>query len=149
MIRWQKITFAEMRESGVRGLLVYCAAAIQSRSAAMARPMMPGCPISRSGSHVGSAASAAQTCGRISTGQDGDGDDGLSVGNLNHRPALISSSPVPCPLASTLGRVARMKIRVILEVFQRQARMMLGSFVAGLRDLLDGPDQRLNGTFYM
>ena len=46
-----------------------------------------------------------------------------------------------------LGRVARMKIRVILEVFQRQARMMLGFLVAGLRDLLDGKDQRLNGTF--
>ena len=49
--------------------------------------------------------------------------------------------------ASALGRVARMKIRVILEVFQRQARMMLGFLVAGLRDLLDGKDQRLNGTF--
>ena len=24
---------------------------------------------------------------------------------------------------------------------------MLGFFVAGLRDVLDGPDQRLNGTF--
>jgi hypothetical protein len=60
----QKITFAEMREMGVRGLLVYCAdyaAATPSRSAAMPGPMMPGCPISRSASPVGSAASAAQT----------------------------------------------------------------------------------------
>ena len=33
-------------------------------------PMKPGCPISRSGSPVGSAASAALTCGRTSTGTE-------------------------------------------------------------------------------
>ena len=80
--RPQKITFGEMREMGVRGLLIYCAdyrCSHSSRSAAMLGPMMPDCPISKSGSPVGSAASAVQTCGRISTGQDGDSDDGVSV----------------------------------------------------------------------
>jgi len=62
--RPQKITFGEMREMGVRGLLIYCAdyrCSHSSRSAAMLGPMMPDCPISRSASPVGSAASAAQT----------------------------------------------------------------------------------------
>ena len=40
----------------------------RSPSAATAGPMMPGCPISRRGSCARPAASAAQTCGRISTG---------------------------------------------------------------------------------
>lgn len=40
----------------------------RSPSAATAGPMMPGCPISRRGSCTRPAASAAQTCGRISTG---------------------------------------------------------------------------------
>ena len=62
--RQTKITFGEMREMGVRGLLIYCAdyrCSHSSRSAAMLGPMMPDCPISRSASPVGSAASAAQT----------------------------------------------------------------------------------------
>ena len=40
----------------------------RSPSAATVGPMMPGCPISRRGSCARPAASAAQTCGRISTG---------------------------------------------------------------------------------
>jgi hypothetical protein len=34
-----------------------------------------------------------------------------------------------------------------LQVFQRQARVVLGFFVAGYRNLLNREDQRLNGTF--
>ena len=64
-----KITFAEMREMGIRGLLIYCArttaAATRSRSAAM---RMRDCPISRSASPAGPAASEVQTCDRISIG---------------------------------------------------------------------------------
>jgi hypothetical protein len=47
--------FGEMREQGVRGLLIYCADYRCSRSIAIsgdAWPMMPGCPISRSASLV-------------------------------------------------------------------------------------------------
>jgi len=34
-----------------------------------------------------------------------------------------------------------------LEVLQRQTRVVLRLLVTGLGNLLDGPDQRLNGTF--
>ena len=37
-------------------------------------------------------------CGRISTVQDGDSDDGVLVGNLNRHPALVASSTVFLPL---------------------------------------------------
>jgi hypothetical protein len=46
--RPQKITFAEMRNMGVRGILVYCAdyiARIRSRSAATDGLMTSGCQI--------------------------------------------------------------------------------------------------------
>jgi hypothetical protein len=62
--RPQKITFGEMRDMGVRGLLIYCADYRCSHSIAIsgdAWPMMPDCPISRNASPVGSAASVAQT----------------------------------------------------------------------------------------
>src|SRR6516162_9954921 len=38
------------------------------------------------------------------------------------------------------------RLLAFLQTRQRQARVALGLFVAGLRDLLDGPHQRLNGT---
>ena len=44
----RKITFAEMRDMGVRGVLIYAptiVAATRSRSAPMAGLMMSGCPI--------------------------------------------------------------------------------------------------------
>jgi hypothetical protein len=94
-----KITFGEMREMGVRGVLIYCADYRRSHSVAAALingRMIFGYPILSLVLSAGPAAIAARPCGRISTGQDGDSDDGL--GNLNRRPALISSSPVPCPL---------------------------------------------------
>jgi hypothetical protein len=56
MERPTKITFAEMREMSVRGLLIYCADYRCSHSIAISGepgPMMPSCPISRSGSPVG------------------------------------------------------------------------------------------------
>jgi len=43
----QKITFGEMRESGVRDVLIYAAiiiAAITSKPTLTAGPMMSGCP---------------------------------------------------------------------------------------------------------
>jgi hypothetical protein len=51
-----KITFAEMREMGIRGLLIYCAD-YRSHSIAIsgdAGPMILGCPISTSALPVGS-----------------------------------------------------------------------------------------------
>jgi hypothetical protein len=51
--RPQKITFGEMREMGVRGLLIYCADYRCSHSIAIsgdAWPMMPGCPFR--GGHI-------------------------------------------------------------------------------------------------
>jgi hypothetical protein len=62
--RPQKITFGEMREMGVRGLLIYCADYRCSHSIAISGDAWPDdadCPISRSASPVGSAASAVQT----------------------------------------------------------------------------------------
>jgi hypothetical protein len=56
----QKITFAEMRAAGGRGLLVYCSttgAAIGKRSAAIDGRMMPACPIWSRDSSVRPAAS--------------------------------------------------------------------------------------------
>jgi hypothetical protein len=50
--RPQEITFAEMRDMGVRGLLVYCADYCCSHSVAISGdgwPMMSGCPISSRG----------------------------------------------------------------------------------------------------
>jgi hypothetical protein len=47
--RPQKITFAKMREMGVRGLLIYCCATVaavtRSRSAATNGPTISGFPI--------------------------------------------------------------------------------------------------------
>jgi len=71
MGRPQKITFAEMRSSGVRGLLIYCsiiAAATTSRSAVIVGRMMCGCLILSPDLFARGAASEAPTCGRISTG---------------------------------------------------------------------------------
>jgi hypothetical protein len=65
--RPQKITFGEMRDMGVRGLLVYCADYRCGHSIATsgdASPMMSGCPISNPGLSARPAASAAPTCGQ-------------------------------------------------------------------------------------
>jgi hypothetical protein len=62
--RPQKITFAEMRESGVRGLLIYCADYRCSHSiSAMAGPMMSGCAGKCHGSRV-----AARNCASLELG---------------------------------------------------------------------------------
>jgi hypothetical protein len=67
LTRQQKITFAEMRSSGVRGLLVYCAsAAIRRRSAWTNGPITSGFPIWNRGSSAKLAAREAPTCGRTS-----------------------------------------------------------------------------------
>ena len=71
MDRPTKITFGEMRDMGVRGLLIYCADYRCSHSIAISgdsRPDDAGCPISRSGLCAKPAVSAAPTCGRISIG---------------------------------------------------------------------------------
>jgi hypothetical protein len=44
MDRPTKITFADMREQGVRGILIYCADYRKSRCLAMPGPMICGCP---------------------------------------------------------------------------------------------------------
>jgi hypothetical protein len=63
--RPQKITFAEMREMGVRDLLVYCADYRCGHSIAISGDAWPDdarlSDKSRSASPAGSAASAAQT----------------------------------------------------------------------------------------
>jgi hypothetical protein len=62
-------TFAEMRESGVRALLVYCADYRCSHSiaiAVMAGRMIFGYPMLSRVLSARRAASAAPTCGRIS-----------------------------------------------------------------------------------
>ena len=67
----RKITFAEMRDMGVGGVLIYAptiVAATRSRSAPMAGLMMSGCPILSPALRVEPAASAVPTCGRISIG---------------------------------------------------------------------------------
>jgi hypothetical protein len=67
----QKITFGEMREMGVRGLLIYCADYRCSHCIAISGDAWPDdARLSdiRSASPAGSAASAVQMCGRISTG---------------------------------------------------------------------------------
>jgi len=72
--RPQKITFAEMRDMGVRGLLIYCADYRCSHSIAISGDYWPDdlrLSDIESGWSAMLAASAAQTCGRISTGTDG------------------------------------------------------------------------------
>ena len=67
----QKITFGEMRASGVRDVLVYCRdhdAATTSRSAPTAGPIMCSCRTSNAVSCARYAASAVPRCGRISAG---------------------------------------------------------------------------------
>jgi hypothetical protein len=63
-----KISFGEMRDSSVRGLLVYCAdyaAATTSRSAVIDGRMMFDCPVSSRISSARHAASAVPIFGRI------------------------------------------------------------------------------------
>jgi hypothetical protein len=80
--RPQKITFAEMRESGVRGLLVYCANYYCSRSIAISGdqwPMRSAYPILSLGLFAEPAASAAPTKGRTSLPpSQRDNDDGTA-----------------------------------------------------------------------
>jgi len=67
----QKITFAEMCEMGIRGLLVYCADYRRSHSIAISGDAWPDdARLSdiEEPSPVGTAASAVQMCGRIITG---------------------------------------------------------------------------------
>jgi hypothetical protein len=67
--RPQKITFGEMRDMGVRGILVWCAdyrCSHSIASAAIVGPTMSGYPTLSIVSSARSAASAVPTCGRIS-----------------------------------------------------------------------------------
>jgi hypothetical protein len=68
----EKITFGEMRSSGVRGVLIYCGDYHCSHSIAISADRWPdrirfvfGCPISSRVSSVRRAVIAAPTCGRI------------------------------------------------------------------------------------
>jgi len=66
--RSEKITFAAMRASGVRGLLVYCCDYQCSRSLAISGdpwPEISGFPISSLDPSSRPVASAAPTCDRI------------------------------------------------------------------------------------
>jgi AbiV family abortive infection protein len=68
----QKITLGEMREMGVRGLLIYCSdyrCSHWSRSPATNGRMTPGCPISSRASPVRHAAGAALTFARTFIGK--------------------------------------------------------------------------------
>jgi len=69
----RKITFAEMRESGVRDLLISCADYRCGRSIAISGdgwPEIIRLPISRRGLCAGPAASVARTCGQILAGTE-------------------------------------------------------------------------------
>jgi hypothetical protein len=69
----QKITFAEMRDMGVRGLLIYCSDYKCSHLITMGGdrwPMTCACPTLRRGLSAQRAASVAQTCGRTSAAMD-------------------------------------------------------------------------------
>jgi hypothetical protein len=72
LIRPQKITLGDMRSSGVRGLLIYCADYKCSHWIGVSTDQwsdaMCGCPISKKSSAAPPAASAVPTSGRISTG---------------------------------------------------------------------------------
>jgi hypothetical protein len=61
--RQQKITLGEMRSSGVRGLLIYCA---ESRSAQTDGRMTFGYPIWKRVSHANRVARKAPMSGRCS-----------------------------------------------------------------------------------
>jgi hypothetical protein len=70
MQRPTKITFGEMREYGIRGVLIYCTDYKCSHSVAVmadqwADDVILGCRILRTVSPALPAASAAPTCGRI------------------------------------------------------------------------------------
>jgi len=63
----QKITFGQLRASGVRDVLVYCrdhSAAITSRLAATVGAMTCGCPTSSRALSAQPGASAARMCGQ-------------------------------------------------------------------------------------
>jgi hypothetical protein len=69
MERPQKITFGEMRESGVRGLLIYCADYhLQPLDSDQRRSTTSGYPTLSPGSCVRPAATRVQMSGRISVG---------------------------------------------------------------------------------
>ena len=61
----QKITLAEMRASGVRGLLIYCSDFRCSPSAGTDGPMTSACPTWSRGLPARLAADAALMCGPI------------------------------------------------------------------------------------
>jgi hypothetical protein len=72
LTRQEKITFGEMRASGVRGLLIYCSAtgaAIRRQSAATVGRMTSGCPISSRASLARLADGKVPTFARISPGK--------------------------------------------------------------------------------
>ena len=76
----QKITFAEMRAAGVRGVLIYCSDYRCSHSTASTPidgPMTSGCPISSRGLSALPAAAEVLTSGRI--GNRWSRDPGLRV----------------------------------------------------------------------
>jgi hypothetical protein len=69
MKRDQKITFGEMRRSGVRSIMIYCAdyrRAHSTTALAVAGPTMSGCPISKTASSAKRAGGGVLTSGRCS-----------------------------------------------------------------------------------
>jgi hypothetical protein len=82
-VRQQKITFGEMRKSGVHGVLIYCADYKCSHSTAISADRWPG-DVRLSESNRGSlarlAATGVPTCARISVGKrSGPGEDQMSM----------------------------------------------------------------------
>jgi hypothetical protein len=99
--RPQKITFAEIREMGVRGLLVYCADYCCSHSIAISGDAWPDdARLSEIEERFTCRVCGKRRC-RFAPGfqleQAVECHDGVSVGNLNRRPALIPSR-FSCPL---------------------------------------------------
>ena len=98
--RPQKITFAEMRDMGVRGLLIYCADYRCSHSIAISADRWPD-DLRLSDIEMIRLPTLRQARRRRAAGfqldQPTDQDDGLSVGTNNAAQRSIPCSPVLSP----------------------------------------------------
>jgi hypothetical protein len=102
--REQKITCQQMRGTGVRGLLIYCADYRCNRSTAVSAtdgPMKSGFLISSRCSSVRRAAREAQTCGRFLTGTDSSRAQPWAIADAPSRFGMPCHIPYPRPLPET------------------------------------------------
>jgi hypothetical protein len=82
LTRPAKITFSEMRDTGVRGILIYCSdykCSTRLQSAATDGLMTSGSPISKRGSYAKPAEREGLMSGRTPLEQAAGRDDGISV----------------------------------------------------------------------